>query len=97
MLSGTPVISSDFGAFAEYNLHGRTGYRCRTFEQFEWAARHIGNIKPAACRKWAQNFSLDKIGARYEDYFESVAAIKDGGWYAKNMMRTSLDNATNLS
>ena len=97
MLSGTPVISSDFGAFAEYNRHGVTGYRCRTFEQFEWAARHIGNIKPAACRKWAQNFSLDRIGARYEEYFASVAAIRDGGWYAKNPDRASLDNITNIS
>jgi glycosyltransferase involved in cell wall biosynthesis len=92
MLSGTPVISSDWGAFAEYNIHGLTGYRCRTFEQFEFAARHIDNIKPADCRKWAENFSLDKIGERFDEYFWAVANVDTGGWYAKKPERTSLDN-----
>jgi glycosyltransferase involved in cell wall biosynthesis len=97
MLSGTPVISSDLGAFPEYNLHGVTGYRCRTFEQFEWAARNIDKIRPADCRQWAENFSLEKIGLRYDEYFTSVAAACADGdkWYAKNPGRINLDNVTN--
>jgi glycosyltransferase involved in cell wall biosynthesis len=97
MLSGTPVISSDLGAFAEYNLHGVTGYRCKTFEQFEWAARNINTIKPADCRQWAENFSLEKIGLRYDEYFTSVAAACADGdkWYAKNPDRINLDHVTN--
>ncbi len=90
MLSGTPVISSDRGAFAEYNIQGKTGFRCRTFEQFEWAARNVGKIDPRDCRAQGEKFSLENVAPLYEDYFQSIKAIKDGGWYAKRPRRTSL-------
>ena len=91
MLSGTPVISSDRGAFAEYNVQGKTGFRCRTFEQFEWAARNIDSISPLACRTWAEQFSLENVGPRYTDYFQSLKDIFGGkGWYEPRPERTKL-------
>ncbi|CAB5221147.1 RfaG Glycosyltransferase [uncultured Caudovirales phage] len=82
MLCGTPVISTDWGAFSELNVHGHTGFRCRTFKDFIEAGKHIDVIKPINCRTWAENFSLEKVGGMYEKYFQDVLNTYEGnGWY----------------
>jgi glycosyltransferase involved in cell wall biosynthesis len=89
MMSGTPVITTDFGAFAEYNLHGITGYRCRTFEQFTWAARNIGTIQPGACRYWAtKNFSMERVAKMYEEFWWQADKAQ---WYEPRPDRKELD------
>lgn len=95
MLCGTPVISSDWGAFCEYNIHGRTGYRCQTFEQFTWAVANAGVLDPADCRAQGERFSLENIAPMFDEYFFSVQNCINGkGWYTKVPSRSNLDFTT---
>lgn len=91
---GTPVITTDFGVFAETVIHGVTGYRCRTFEQFVWAADNISKINPWACRAQAETrWSTARVARMYTEYFTTLHRLYTDpkGWYAENPERRELD------
>lgn len=95
-MCGTPIITTDFGAFAETVLHGVTGYRCRTWDDFIFAARQCiaGVIRPVDCRRWAErNFSMDRIRWMYQEYFSKLWDLwtDQRGWYVEHPERVELN------
>lgn len=79
---GTPVITTDWGAFTETVVDGMTGFRCRTFGEFKRAALEAENLDPYSIRDRAiSKYSLGAIGKRYEDYFTRLLHLWDDGWY----------------
>jgi len=79
---GTPVITTDWGAFTETVIDGITGFRCRTFGEFKRAAQEVDKLNPREIRDHAVGkYSLDVIGKKYEAYFERLLHLWDKGWY----------------
>ncbi len=88
MMSGTPVITTDWGAFTETNIDGVTGYHVRTFGEAVWAAQHAGDLDPKKIRQWAvENYSMERVKWLYQAYLEQVYAVFEHGeaaWYVKS-------------
>ncbi len=77
LLSGAPVITTDWGIFIETVTNGIEGQRCRTREDFvnaiTWAL--TSPIKRTALRSHAiARYSMEAIAPQYVDYFERVQA-----------------------
>lgn len=81
-ISGTPVITTDWGAFVENVQDSKTGFRCKAFANFVWAAKNIEKIKPKDCRDWAMNYTMEKVAPMYQDYFEQLQNLFGRGWYS---------------
>lgn len=80
-LMGTPVISTDHGAFAETIRHGVNGYRCHTLAQFAEGALRAGDLDRRAIRDMAvAAYSTERVKYMYEEYFTSLHALWTDGW-----------------
>lgn len=74
-LSGTPVITTDWGGFTENVVHGVTGYRCRDYNEFIRSAKRVLNneINPFDCRRHAEeNYNLHTVHAKIHDWFTRI-------------------------
>jgi glycosyltransferase involved in cell wall biosynthesis len=79
LMSGTPVITTDWGGFTETVIHNKTGFRCREFKDFVSAIENIDKINKKECRKWAiDNCSDDVVHKKFSSYFQKV---KDHNFY----------------
>jgi len=84
---GTPVITTDWGAFTETVEHGKTGYRCRTFEDFCRAAEEVKSLDPEYIRNRAISlYSVDTVKYQYEKYFYNLLKLWGKGWYEEDII-----------
>jgi glycosyltransferase involved in cell wall biosynthesis len=75
LMSGTPVITTDWGGFVDTNVDGVTGFRCRNFQEFVSAMERISEISSQDCRNWAvKNFSETVVHDKFDQYFQRITA-----------------------
>lgn len=81
MLSGTPVITTDFGAFTETVRHGVDGFRCHTLGEFETATEDVKTLDFKEIRENAERYLTTNVRFEYDDYFKRLALLDGPGWY----------------
>tara|TARA_Y100000591_G_scaffold263369_1_gene236496 strand:- start:1033 stop:2001 length:969 start_codon:yes stop_codon:yes gene_type:complete len=94
MLSGCPVITSDWGGFTETVVHGYTGFRIKNFNDVICAMKNIDNIDPHICRKWAENnYGMKKIASMIEEYFYNLKLnlSYEWKWWTIDCYKENLD------
>jgi glycosyltransferase involved in cell wall biosynthesis len=75
-LTGTPVLSTDFGAFRETVVNGLNGFRCSTVDEFIAGISACGKLNRDRIRKHAiNNYSCETVKYQYQRYFERVERI----------------------
>lgn len=82
MMSGTPVIASDWGAFTETVISGRSGFRFRTLADAKDAVSNVAYLNRTQVRIHAMTtYSLTVIGPRFDTWFKRLQTLWDKGWY----------------
>ena len=94
MLSGTPILTTNFGVFPEYNQNGVTGYRCDMMKDFIKALSLVDSLDRTVIRKYAERYLMENIKWEYQRWFDEIytlyEAVKSGDkkkikniWFAK--------------
>lgn len=88
MLCGTPVITTNFGAFTDTFPQGVCGYRCDTLDDFVWAMDAVKKLDPRRINKWAlSKFSIEAVGLNYQKWFDDLYTVYEStisdkqGWH----------------
>lgn len=81
LMSGTPIITTDWGVFTETNKQGVTGFRCRSMKEFVEAVDKVKDLDRKAIQEYAvSNCSLEATQPKYQKYFDFITEFKGKDW-----------------
>lgn len=82
MLCGTPLIASDFGAFAETVVHEHTGFRCKTLGDWLKAVKDVDLLDRRFISDYTRcKHSLENVGGQMDKIFSQISTLDGDGWY----------------
>ncbi len=85
-MCGTPIISTNFGAFTETVEHGVSGYRCATLGDYLAAVENVEKLNRTEIQERARRlYSLRSVGQQYDAAFRMIDDVRTGrGWYTEH-------------
>lgn len=85
MLCGTPLIASNYGAFCETVIQGKTGYRCNTLGDWCEAIRRAPKLDRARVAELSrERYSLKAVGKQYDAILMSIADLARQGYMSSH-------------
>ncbi|MGV8130522.1 MAG: glycosyltransferase, partial [Candidatus Pacearchaeota archaeon] len=72
MLSGTPVITTDFGVFSQTVINGFNGFRCNTLDDFVQACKKVGELNPKEIRKHSEKYLMQNVALEFDKWFTDL-------------------------
>lgn len=73
MMSGAPVLTTDFGAFPETVQHGVSGFRCATMGDFVKAAEQVDTLDRATIAEYARGrYSTVAVAPLYDEWLGRI-------------------------
>ena len=89
MMCGTPVITTDWGAFPEIVREGIDGFRCRTAAEFADAVRRAPSLERSVIRQGAlERYTVSAVSSTYGRYLDFIwNTHRYGGYYAPEATR----------
>lgn len=69
---GTPTITYSRGSLSELIKHGQTGFLVKNLKEMTRAVKDIGIISRSECRKYAQNFTIERMVDNYEKVYKKI-------------------------
>jgi glycosyltransferase involved in cell wall biosynthesis len=83
MMCGTPVVTTDFGAFTETVTEGVSGYRFQTLQEAVDRTRQAIMLNRSNVRDYALGrYSLEAVGPQYDRWFTNLDGLWGEGWTA---------------
>jgi len=74
-LCGTPVLTTDFGAFLDTVEQGVTGFRCHTLNDFVQCAKLVDTLDPKIIRKRAERYLMSNMMWELEDWMRELYQV----------------------
>lgn len=75
---GVPTVVLPSGGWNETTIHGYNGFFANSDEEFIYYMKRVDEIKSENCRKMAEHFSYEKMGAEYLKLFTEI--IEGRSW-----------------
>lgn len=75
MLSGTPVITTNFGVYPGTVYNGVNGYRCDTLQDFVDAIEKVKTLKPFRIKKLAEKYLMDNVKLEFQKWFDDLYQV----------------------